>query len=186
MVPRLLEVKYYIIRREKTCGRDRRGRARRRCVGQPSQSKFWKEVFPICIVAAIVMAIVVYVDDPLRSTTTAPPKTSTPTRIVTATEQELFDDYQDNEVATDRQLKGAIIEITGVVEAINKNVWGTIYVNLKTSNQFMPAAMHVAAQEETKVAALRRGQSVVFRCPKMQRWAGSPSGDDCILMSVDY
>jgi hypothetical protein len=41
-------------------------------------------------------------------------------------------------------------------------------------------------REESKIATLRRGQSVVFRCPKMVRWVGSPTGEECILMSTGY
>ena len=108
---------------------------------------------------------------------------ATPAETVSYTAKSLFAAYDANEVATDIALKGKMIEVSGAIQAINKSVFGTIYVTLVTDNQFLPAAMHVVNSEESKMAALRKGQYVVFRCPKMQRWVGSPSGTDCVLAS---
>ena len=105
-----------------------------------------------------------------------------PTEVVQVTAAGLFQEYDNNEVATDNRLRGKIIEVTGTVAAVNKNVWDLVYVNLATPNQFMSASMHVPQSEEQKTASLRKGQTVVFRCTKMKRWAGSPSGDDCVLI----
>jgi hypothetical protein len=116
---------------------------------------------------------------------TAAPKASTaaPKEVLRFTSQEIFNAYEANEVATDNRLKGHIIEISGVVQSIDKSVWDTMYVRLVTSNQFMSTNMKVESQEESKVAGLRRGQSVVFRCQKMVRWVGSPTGENCVLIS---
>jgi hypothetical protein len=109
--------------------------------------------------------------------------TTAPMEVLKFTAQEIFDAYEANEVATDNRLKGHMIEISGVVQSIDKSVWDTMYVRLATTNRFMSANMQVEPQEEPKVAGLRRGQSVVFRCPKMVRWAGSPTGEKCLLIS---
>jgi len=103
-------------------------------------------------------------------------------QIVSATAQELFDAYESNEVATDIRLKGKIIEVSGRIQSINKNAFDSMYVSLETRNQFMSATVHPNKQDESKIAGLRRGQNVVFRCQRMTRWAGSPSGDDCALV----
>jgi hypothetical protein len=113
-----------------------------------------------------------------------PAEPAKPAEVISFTAKDLFDAYDGNEVATDISLKGKIVQVTGRVQSINKDVFGSIYVNLATANQFMSAAMHVVKSEEAKMAALRKGQLVVFRCPKMQRWVGSPSGSDCVLVSA--
>ncbi|MCP1754393.1 OB-fold protein [Bradyrhizobium elkanii] len=105
-----------------------------------------------------------------------------PTEILTATAQELFDAYASNEVATDIRLKGKIIQVSGRIQSIDKSVFDTMYVSLETSNQFMPTKVSPNKQDESKVAALRRGQQVVFRCRQMKRWVGSPMGEDCLLL----
>jgi tRNA_anti-like/GYF domain 2 len=106
-----------------------------------------------------------------------------PAKILRYTAQEILDAYEANEVATDNRLKGYIIEISGIVQSIDKNAWDTMYVRLKADNQFNSANMKVDAKDEAKIAALRRGQSVVFRCAKMVRWVGSPTGENCLLTS---
>ncbi|OIM94702.1 hypothetical protein BLN97_09465 [Bradyrhizobium elkanii] len=102
--------------------------------------------------------------------------------MLTATAQELFDAYASNEVATDIRLKGKIIQVSGRIQSIDKSVFDTMYVSLETSNQFMPTKVSPNKQDESKVAALRRGQQVVFRCRQMKRWVGSPMGEDCLLL----
>jgi hypothetical protein len=107
-----------------------------------------------------------------------------PAEVVRLTSQGLFFQYENNEVATDLALKGKIVEVAGPIQSINKDAFDHIYVSLVTTNQFEPAQMHVLSSEEAKIAALRRGQYAVFRCPTMKRWVGSPSGDDCVLISA--
>src|SRR5262249_42204797 len=97
-----------------------------------------------------------------------------PKEIVSATAQQFFDAYEANEVATDIRLKGKIIQISGFVQSIDKNVFDTMLVRLQTSNQFMSAVVKPIKQDEAKIAALRRGQQVSFRCQSIKRWAGSP------------
>jgi hypothetical protein len=108
-----------------------------------------------------------------------------PAEVVRVTANELFQQYDDNEVATDIRLKGKIVEVTGRVQSINKNFLDHVYVSLVTRNQFMSANMHVVKSEEQKMADLRKGQTVTFRCPTMKRWVGSPSGDDCVLLGLN-
>ena len=115
-------------------------------------------------------------------------KTTPQLEVLKTTPQQLFNAYENNEVAADNWLKGKIIEITGVVQSIDKSILENIFVSLATKNEFLPAKIHygsgISSQEETKIAALRRGQTVVFRCRKMHRWVGSPMGEDCVLMSA--
>jgi hypothetical protein len=95
---------------------------------------------------------------------------------------QLADEYDRNEIATDLRLKGKIVEVSGTVDSITKDVWGFLRVGLVTRNQFLHASMQVDSRQETTLANLRKGQLVTFRCQKMKRWAGAPYGDDCILM----
>jgi hypothetical protein len=107
-----------------------------------------------------------------------------PTEIVQVTAESLFNAYDNNELATDIALKGKIVEVTGRVQSINKDFLDKMYVSLVTRNQFMSARMHVISSQEAEIAVLRKGQIVVFRCKKMTRMVGSPSGSDCTLISA--
>ncbi len=108
----------------------------------------------------------------------APPK-----QIYRTTALELFADYQANEVATDEKLKGKIVEVRGTVESIDKDFTDSIVVRLHTSNRFMSANMHANDSEKHKVMSLKKEDAVTFRCQKMTRVMGSPSGTDCELVT---
>lgn len=102
--------------------------------------------------------------------------------VVTVSAMGLFREYERNEVATDIRLKGKIVEIHGTVTGINKDFWDSVYVTLRTPNEFMSATVRPIESEIDKIARLQKRQSVAFRCEKMQRFAGSPSGSNCVLM----
>lgn len=47
--------------------------------------------------------------------------------------------YDENEVAADEKIAGWKVEVTGVVQSIDKDFTGSIVVLLKSDNNFMPA-----------------------------------------------
>jgi tRNA_anti-like len=103
--------------------------------------------------------------------------------VITVSALSLFREYGRNEVATDMRLEGKIVEIQGMVTGINKDFWDSIYVTLRTPNEFMSASVRPIDSDVEKIARLRKGQAVTFRCAKMRRLAGSPSGSNCALMN---
>jgi hypothetical protein len=94
----------------------------------------------------------------------------------------LADEYDSNEIATDLKLKGNIIEVSGTVNTITKDAFGYLRVGLVTRNQFLSASMKMDKKQEATLGNLQKGQPVIIRCEKMQRWGGAPYGDNCILM----
>jgi tRNA_anti-like len=103
--------------------------------------------------------------------------------VVTVSAMGLFREYDRNEVATDMRLKGKIVEIQGSITGINKDLWDKAYVTLKTPNEFMSASVRPIESDIDKIARLVKGQLVTFRCEKMQRFMGSPSGSNCALIN---
>lgn len=102
--------------------------------------------------------------------------------VVRVSAMSLFREYDQNEVATDMRLKGKIVEINGRVTAINKDFMDVAYVELQTPNQFMSATVRPINSDIDKVSRLRKNQLVTFRCEKMERFMGSPSGKKCMLV----
>ncbi|AWH89696.1 OB-fold protein [Limnobaculum parvum] len=101
--------------------------------------------------------------------------------IYKTTAKALFNDYEENEVAVDEKMKGKLIEVKGVVQAIDKDFLDNIIINLRTSNEFMPARMTMDSSSKSVALNLKKGQTVVITCEKMSRLVGSPSGRDCIF-----
>lgn len=110
------------------------------------------------------------------ATPSSPP---TPKEVVKISANQLFNAYDDNEVATDEGFKGKLIQVSGMVQAIDKDAFDNIVINFKTSNQFMPAHMKMQDSEKSAAMALKKGVKASVQCEKMSRIVGSPYGSDC-------
>lgn len=99
--------------------------------------------------------------------------------VFNTTARQLFKAYDENEVATDEQMKGKLVAVKGVVQSIDKDFTDSIIISLKTDNEFMPARMQVEDSGKDKAMALKKGQQITVICKRMSRVVGSPSGRDC-------
>lgn len=99
--------------------------------------------------------------------------------VYQTTARKLFNDYDENEVAVDEQLKGKIVAVTGIVQSIDKDFTDSIIISLKTDNQFMPARMDMKDSQKATAMSLKKGKQVVIVCEKMSRLMGAPSGRNC-------
>lgn len=101
------------------------------------------------------------------------------TAIYKTTAEALADLYDENEVAADDKIGGRKVEVTGVVQSIDKDFTGSVVVLLQSGNEFMPARLGMEDTEKSKAASLRKGQTVSILCDKMMFLIGSPSGRSC-------
>lgn len=134
-------------------------------------------------VGAIVAGFVVLVilgrlggsrDDTTASTAPAPPRP-----IYRVSAMALWQKYQTNEVATDREIGNSIVQVTGEVGSIDKDFMNKPVVRLVTPNEFESVSVTLSDAEAARAAALRKGQSVTFQCDKIARMVGAPVGTDC-------
>lgn len=77
----------------------------------------------------------------------------------------LLYDYKGNEVAADAKYKGKIVEISGVVEDIKKDMMDNVYVTVGTGARFeLPIAQCFLVKSEVdKAAALSKGDRITIR-----------------------
>lgn len=101
---------------------------------------------------------------------------------VATTAQELWKAYEANEVATDQQVKGHPLRVTGVVQGIDKDFLDTVVVSLESPNPFMPTRARMEKSEATSAAGLRKGDSVIVLCESCRRVVGSPVLSDCVFV----
>ena len=99
--------------------------------------------------------------------------------VYQTTARKLFSAYDENEVATDEELKGKLVAVTGIVQSIDKDFTDSIIISLKTDNQFMPARMDMKDSQKAAAMSLKKGKQVVIVCERMSRIIGAPSGRDC-------
>ena len=103
-------------------------------------------------------------------------------RVARVSAVDLFNAYDENEVATDEKLKGAIIEITGTVQSIDKDFMDDINIALRSSNEYMPVNLTMEKSEKETAINLRKGQKITARCKQISKTMGSPYGRKCIFM----
>ena len=75
----------------------------------------------------------------------------------------LWAEYDENGVAADQKYKDKIIEVTGVVDTIDKDITDTIYIKLKTGQYSSMAYCYLAAKHTNEAASLRKGQTITLR-----------------------
>jgi hypothetical protein len=105
------------------------------------------------------------------------------TDVYRTTAEELFRNYEANEVATDEKIKGRIVEISGTVGSIGKDFTDSVVIGLATSNRYRTAHMFMKTTQRRQAAELSQGMEVTIRCKTMHRILLSPSGGDCEFWS---
>lgn len=70
--------------------------------------------------------------------------------------------YDDNEVAANRQYKGAKVRIIGVIDNIGEDIMGTPYVALKGHKTFSYVQCMFDKEETKRLSELEKGQKVMI------------------------
>ncbi|WP_437896743.1 OB-fold protein [Sorangium sp. So ce124] len=79
--------------------------------------------------------------------------------------KKLLGEYHDNEVRADGAFKGKLVQVTGLVGDVKKDITGSIYVTVGTGTMLeIPTLQCFVAEGETgAAAALSKGQKVTVR-----------------------
>ncbi len=110
------------------------------------------------------------------------PNIASQEKVISVSAVDLYNAYDDNEVATDEKLKGVIIEITGTVQSIDKDFMDDINISLRSPNEYMPVNVAMEKSEKETAINLRKGQKITARCKQISKTMGSPYGRKCIFM----
>lgn len=169
----------------------------------PQQEPGLKIVQGIVGLAILVIAVIYFfpkndvLPEEFRSTTTnsdsSTKKTSLPEEnrvqktnpqpaIAKVTAKNLYDAYTKNEVATDQQLAGYLIEISGRVASIDKDFKDSAVINLSQPNALWEVELTMKDSEKPRAAKIVKGQSVTIRCESVKRIIDTPAGDDCVFV----
>ena len=104
-------------------------------------------------------------------------------KIIPLSVADLYNEYDKNEVATDEKLKGAVVEINGIVQSIDKDFMDQIVIVLyDTDNEYKSIYLTMEQSEKEIAIHLRKGKKITIRCKKMSRILGSPYGSQCIFV----
>ena len=84
---------------------------------------------------------------------------------IEVTAAQLCEDYKANEIAADEKYKGKILQVTGKVDSIAKDILDSIYVTLKSGKRFdlMSVQAFFPDSVTAQAAALSKGQKVTVK-----------------------
>jgi len=102
------------------------------------------------------------------STTTPADEPATPAapeeEAIPVTAVELFSAYKENTIAADSQYKDKLVEVSGAVDNIGKDILDAPYVSMNCGGQcFGSVQCMLKAGEDTKALSLKQGDAVTFR-----------------------
>ena len=128
-------------------------------------------------VAVIVLILVANSRTPTSTSTTAgdpkarpsngsgTPREVRPEPSISVSAAELVNDYKANEVAADARYKGKVVEVSGAIDRIGKDLIDTMYVSLSSGRQFefRSVQCYFADSEEGKLSQLSNGQWITLK-----------------------
>ena len=99
------------------------------------------------------------------STTTSPSTTKKAEEVkkeevITISAQELYTKYEANEIQADDLYKNKLLEVSGSVDSIGKDILDNPYVTLKTDAMLGNIQCMLADSEKAKASGLSKGQSI--------------------------
>lgn len=95
-----------------------------------------------------------------------PPTPPTPPTIdAKVSAKELFKAYENNEIAADGRYKGKLLEVSGKIDNIGKDLLDTPYITLEVGEfQIMGVQAFFDDDSLSKLASLSKGQGVTLQC----------------------
>ncbi|HCF2658099.1 TPA: hypothetical protein NIB10_005811 [Pseudomonas aeruginosa] len=115
------------------------------------------------------------------TTQSQPAKVAAPvTPLFEVSAQQLAQAYDRNTVAADQQFKGKTFKVTGVVDSINTDLFGSPYVTLRGGvNQFMEPQLQLDDAHANYAAGLQGGMRISLICTGRGDVAKTPMSKDC-------
>ena len=100
------------------------------------------------------------------STVSQAPKTKPTIQVMKVNIRDILSAYEGNEVGADNKYKGKIIEVTGRVSAVKKDLFDNLYVTLGTGAQFQIPEIQAFFDDSmnSQLGQLRKGSNLTVIC----------------------
>lgn len=98
--------------------------------------------------------------------------------VVRVTAQALYSEYESNEIAADAKYAGQPILVSGTVTEVGKDMFGNMYVSLKTNHIFGTVVCYFDDANVASLSKVKQGQymNILGRCDGI---AGNVNVQDC-------
>lgn len=97
--------------------------------------------------------------------------------VIKITAKELMSEYKANEIAADNLYKGKLLEVSGNVDNIGKDILDSPYITLKTNEMFDTVQCMIKDSEVDKASILKEDDSIILE--------GKCSGGGLFLLLKD-
>ena len=102
--------------------------------------------------------------------------------VVIATSKEIAAAYDENEARGDALYKDKLIQVTGKVDSVNKDVTDNTVIILAGKKMFQSVHATLNDTEEQTAINVQKGQTVTLRCRGRGEVIGSPMLKDCVFV----
>ena len=113
------------------------------------------------------------------ATPAATAEASAPDIVVEA--EQLYRDYDANEVAADNVYRGRLLAVSGVVSSIDKGLFDEPVLRISAGDHWDHVNAYMQKSEADKVATVQKGLRLTVVCKGDGLTIGSPILKDCIL-----
>ncbi len=86
-----------------------------------------------------------------------------PKEVISISARQLYDEYIENQIAADLKYENEILEISGTVDSIGKDILDNMYVSLKTNDLIGSVQCMLEDSELEKAVNLANGQSIIVQ-----------------------
>jgi len=116
---------------------------------------------PRAVTMVLMLSAVVGCNKPKSSS----PPAEEPKPVATLTSDELIAEYQKNEVGADQKYKDKLIEVTGKVAEIKKDLFGRYFVGLGTAHEgeMFDVMCYLDPSSEADAGKLQKGETATIK-----------------------
>lgn len=120
-----------------------------------------KHLLSATAVATFLVLAVASTDEKQKEKEVAETEATTP--AITVSPDQLYADYEANEVAADLKYKDKVLIVTGTVNDIAKDITDEIYVTINTGEMFGSIQCFFATSHTNEAAGLKKGQTITIK-----------------------
>ena len=102
--------------------------------------------------------------------------------VISITAKQLFSAYDTNEFAADEKYDGKQLKVSGMIDSIDTDIWGTPYITLSTGKySFFSVQCYFGRGEKSDLAKLKKGNNIVIR-GRCDGWSGNILISECKIV----
>jgi predicted nucleic acid-binding Zn ribbon protein len=129
----------------------------------------------------LIFFVAIFSKDSHKTNPSAPTGTQAAEEVIAATSREIATAYDENEAKGDALYKGKLIQVTGKVKSIDKDVADDTVIILVGKQMFQSVHATMRDSEEQRAINVKKGSSVTLRCRGHGEVIGSPMLNDCVF-----